>query len=180
LFLEFVKIGFFAVGGGLATLPFLFELAQRYAWLTPEIIAGGQAIAQSAPGAIGANMAANAGFHAAGIAGAFAAPLGLITPSIIIITVIARVLEAFKQNRVVRAVFSGLKPCAAGLLAAAGFGAIRLSLFNASAAVWYEAFRGRECILFVVLFALIVKFKLHPIVYIALAGGAGVFLRLAS
>jgi chromate transporter len=177
LFFEFANIGLFAVGGGLATLPFLFHLAEEYTWLTAEIIGRGQALAQSAPGAIGVNMAAHAGFYAAGIPGAFAAAAGLVFPSIIVITLIARILT-FKKNRAVAAVFRGLKPCAAGLLAAAGFGVIRVSLFNSAAPVWYEMLRPRECILFAVLFAMIVKLKLHPAVYIALAGAAGIILEL--
>jgi chromate transporter len=177
LFFEFSKIGLFAVGGGLATLPFLFHLAEKYAWLTVEIIGNGQALAQSAPGAIGVNMATNAGFHAAGVQGSLAAVAGLVFPSIIVITIIARAL-AFKENQLVQAVFMGLKPCATGLLAAAGFGVLRSSLFNSEAFVWHEMLRPRECILFAVLFALIVKLKLHPAVYIGLAGAAGVILKL--
>jgi chromate transporter len=177
LFFEFSKIGLFAVGGGLATLPFLFHMAENYTWLTAEIIGNGQALAQAAPGAIGVNMAANAGFYAAGIPGALVAAAGLVFPSIIVITIIARML-AFKESRLAQAVFMGLKPCATGLLAAAGFGVIRLSLFNSQASIWYEMFRLRECILFVVLFALIVKLKLHPAVYIGLASVAGVILKL--
>jgi chromate transporter len=177
LFFEFSKIGLFAVGGGLATLPFLFHMAEKYAWLTAEIIGNGQALAQTAPGAIGVNMAANAGFYAAGARGSLVAAAGLIFPSIIVITIIARML-AFKENRMVQAVFMGLKPCATGLLAAAGFGVLRSSLFNGEASVWYEMLRPRECILFVALFVLIVKLKLHPAVYIGLAGAAGVILKL--
>ncbi|MDR2783436.1 MAG: chromate transporter [Treponema sp.] len=174
LFFEFSKIGLFAVGGGLATLPFLFHLVEKYTWLTAEIIGNGQALAQSAPGAIGVNIAAYAGFYAAGIPGSLAAAAGLVFPSVIIITIIARML-AFKKNRLAQAVFTGIKPCATGLLAAAGFGVLRTSLFNGEASVWYEMFRPRECVLFVVLFVLIIKLKLHPAVYIALAAISGIF-----
>jgi chromate transporter len=177
VFFEFAGTGLFAVGGGLATLPFLFHMAEKYTWLTAEIIGSGQAIAQSAPGAIGVNMAAYTGFYAAGIPGAFIAAAGLVFPSIVVITLIARMLS-FKNNQMVQAVFMGLKPCAAGLLAAAGFEAIRAALFNSAAPVWYEALRWRECLLFAVLFVMIVKMKLHPAVYIALAGAAGVILEL--
>jgi chromate transporter len=122
-------------------------------------------------------MAANAGFYAAGVWGAFAAAAGLVFPSIVIITLIAP-LVALKKSRAVQAVFAGLRPCATGLLAAAAFGAIRVSLFNSAAAVWHEALRWRECILFAVLFVMILKLKLHPAVYIAFAGAAGVLLKL--
>ncbi|MDR2797740.1 MAG: chromate transporter, partial [Treponema sp.] len=125
LFAEFLKIGVFSIGGGLATLPFLYQLADTYEWISPELIGNIQAVAQSLPGAIGVNMAAYTGFLCAGIPGAAVAVLGLVSPSIIVIIIIARMLQAFKENQVVIAVFSGLRPAAGGLLCAAGFGALK-------------------------------------------------------
>jgi chromate transporter len=177
-FVIFVQIGLFAVGGGLATLPFLFYLADKSEWLTREMVGDMLAVAQSLPGAIGVNTAAYTGFRYMGIPGALCAILGLISPSVIIIIIVARILTAFRENAMVKAVFSGLRPAAAGLLAAAGFGAIKLSLYQASAAHWYELFRWRECILFVVLFLAVYKFKKNPVIYIAAAGIAGAVLGL--
>ncbi|MDR3139755.1 MAG: chromate transporter [Treponema sp.] len=175
---EFIKIGLFAVGGGLATLPFLYQLADKYEWLNRNMILDIQAIAQSLPGAIGVNMAAYTGFFWAGIPGGVVAAMGLVFPSIVIISFIAGILQAFKESILVKAVFSGLRPAAAGLLAAACFGAIKLSLYNAAAPVWYELLRLRECLLFVILFMLIVRFKKHPVIYIAAAGAAGLMFQL--
>ncbi|MDR0389861.1 MAG: chromate transporter [Spirochaetaceae bacterium] len=177
-FTIFAQIGLFAVGGGLATLPFLFDLADKSDWLTREMVGNMLAVAQSLPGAIGVNTSAYTGFRYMGITGALCAVLGLISPSIIIITIVARILTAFGENTVVKAVFSGLRPAAAGLLAAAGFGAIKLSLYKASAPHWYELLRWRECILFAVLFLAVYKFKKNPVIYIAAAGIAGVVLGL--
>lgn len=174
----FSRIGLFAVGGGLATLPFLFEIADQTDWLTREAVGNMLAIAQSSPGAIGANLAAYTGFVNSGPLGGFVAALGLITPSIIIIAIIARMLAAFKENKVVKNLFVALRPAAAGLLSAAGFGAISLSIWNAGAQVWYDFFRWKEILLLAVIFVLIVKFKKHPILYIAAAGVAGVLLKL--
>jgi chromate transporter len=87
-------------------------------------------------------------------------------------------LQAFKENQVVIAVFSGLRPAAGGLLCAAGFGALKRSLYQSAAPVWYESLRWRECLLFLVIFLLIFKFKKHPIIYIAVAGAAGMVLGL--
>jgi chromate transporter len=179
LFWEFCKIGFFAVGGGLATLPFLFHLAGKYERLTLEIIGSGQALAQSAPGAIGVNMAANAGFYANGVAGAFTAAFALIFPSIIVITIVARMFESFKENRTVKAVFAGLRPASGGLLCAAGFGAFRLSLYNPDFSIWYRALRLPETFFFLVFFLITVKLKPHPIVSIVLAAFAGVFFKFS-
>jgi len=183
LLVTFFKIGLFSVGGGLATLPFLFEIADSSqaggsAWLTREMIGNMLAVAQSLPGAIGVNLSAYTGVRYGGIPGAYMAAFGVIAPSIIVILVVARMLRAFRENAVVKSLFEGLRPAAAGLLSAAGFGAIALSLWNAAAPVWYAYVRWKESVIFVVLFFLIYKFKKHPIVYIAAAGALGVILRL--
>jgi chromate transporter len=180
IYAEFCKIGLFAVGGGLATLPFLFAMVGKYDWLplTNEKIGDFLAIAQSSPGAVGVNMSAEIGFLGGGVPGAFLAPLGLITPAIIIIVIVARILTAFKENKIVAAVFSGLRPAAAGLLAAAGFAAWKLSLYNDAANAWYELVKWREAILFAAFFFLIRKFKKNPVLYIAAAGAVGVVLKM--
>ena len=107
-----------------------------------------------------------------------AAALGLIAPSIFIIIIIARMLAAFKENPVIKSLFAGFRPAAAGLLSAACFGAIALSLWNAAAPVWYELIRWKETLIFAVLFFLIYKFKKHPVIYIFAAGLTGIVLKL--
>jgi chromate transporter len=178
LYFEFFKIGLFAVGGGLATLPFLFSMADNYDWLDREMVGNFLAIAQSAPGAIGVNMAAQTGFQACGIVGGCIAPLGLISPAIIVIVIIARVLTAVKNNKIAAAVFDGLRPAGAGLLTTAGFGALQLALVNSDAAVWYEFLRIKETIILAVLLLLIYKLKGHPVIYIAIGAIAGIALKL--
>jgi chromate transporter len=178
IFVTFCRIGLFAVGGGLATLPFLFEIADRSDWLSREAVGNMLAVAQSLPGAIGVNLAAYTGFRYAAIPGGYLAALGLIFPSIVVITIVARILKAFKESVIVQRLFSGFRPAAAGLLSAAGFSAIALSLYNPEAAVWHEFIRLREAALFFVLFILVFKLKKHPIVYILAAGAAGVALGL--
>jgi chromate transporter len=179
LFFTFFQIGLFAVGGGLATLPFLFKLADKYDWLTPEQVGNILAIAQSSPGAIGINMATLAGFEGGGIAGALAASLGLASPSIIIILIIAGMLTAFERHTSVQAVFSGLRPAAAGLLAYACLQALKIALYNPNAALIYQTLRGKEILLFAAVYIGLVKFrKLHPAAFIALGGVAGILLNL--
>jgi chromate transporter len=179
LFAVFFRIGLFSVGGGLATLPFLFELADNSdGWLTREMIGNMLAVAQSLPGAIGVNISAYTGIRYAGVPGGCAAALGLVAPSIIVILMVARMLKAFKENAVVQSLFAGFRPAAAGLLSAAAFGAIALSLRNSAALQWYEYLRWKETLIFIVLFFLIYKLKKHPIIYIAAAGAAGIILKL--
>jgi chromate transporter len=178
LYAEFFKIGTFSVGGGLATLPFLFQIAEKYGWFGAEEISNFLAIAQASPGAIGANMAALAGFRCAGISGAAAAMAGLVSPAIVIIVVIARMFAAFRANKTVVAVFRGFRPAAAGLLAAAGFGVWKLILVADASGPWYGRLRLKEAALFVVFFVLIRKFALHPVICIIAAGAVGVLLGL--
>ena len=199
LYLEFFKIGLFAVGGGLATLPFLFFMAddhstfiQQTGWLSVEQLGNFLAIAQCAPGAIGVNVVAQTGFQygiSTGAGGTFSAVcggiiavLGLISPAIIVITILTRVLESLKKNTIFTTVFSGLRPAAAGLLAAAGLSVWRLALYNsdrmAAGSIWYECIRWREGLVCIAIFLLIVKFKLHPVAYVALGAVAGIVLGL--
>ncbi|MDR1836171.1 MAG: chromate transporter [Treponema sp.] len=178
LYAEFFQMGLFAVGGGLATLPFFFRLADKYEWLNPEQIGNMLAIVQSSPGALGVNMSAQAGYYAAGIPGAVLAPLGLISPAIIVIVIAARMFAAFKENQIAAAVFTGLRPAATGLLTAAGFSAWKLSLYNPAFTVWHELLRWKECLLLILLFLGISRLKFHPIIYVIISGAAGVVFKL--
>jgi chromate transporter len=178
LFGEFFKIGLFSIGGGLATLPFLYKLAETYSWLSAEAIPDIVAAVQFSPGAIGVNLSFYTGFRYAGIAGGVIAALGLISPSIIIIIIVARMLASFKESQAVKSVFSGLRPAAAGLLAFVTFTLIRASLYNAGASSPAGFIRWREAILFAALFIAIYRFKKHPVLYIAAAGITGIILGL--
>lgn len=106
---EFFKTGLFAIGGGLATLPFLYEMSVKTGWFTATDIANMIAISESTPGPLGINMATYVGYNTAGVAGAILAPIGEVLPSIIIILIIAKVLEKFKENQIVQDVFYGLR-----------------------------------------------------------------------
>jgi chromate transporter len=178
LFGQFLRIGLFSIGGGYATLPFLYELADVYGQFSREDVGNMLAVAQSLPGAIGANLAAYTGFRFAGVPGALIAALGLISPSIIVIALVSRLLLAFKENRIVAALFAGFRPAGAGLLSSAAFAAIAVSLYNPGWVFWYQTLRWRELALFGVLFFLVARFKRHPVFYIAGAALAGILLAL--
>jgi chromate transporter len=179
LFITFFSFVLFAIGGGLATIPFLFELADKSdGWLSREMIGNMLAVAQSSPGAVGANISSYTGLRYAGVGGAYTAVLGLIAPSIIIIIIVAKTLKAFKENAVVKGFLAGFKPAATALLTAAGLGVISLSLWDSAARSWLDFVRWKETLVFLAFFFLIFKFKKHPIVYIIGAGIAGVVLKL--
>ena len=188
LFWEFFQIGLFSVGGGLATLPFLYNLGARSGWFTAEQVADMLAVSESTPGPIGVNMATYVGFTSAGVPGSIIATLGLITPSIIIILLVAAAMKAFRNNRYVEAAFYTLRPASTGLITAAGWSVIMLVLVNTelykATGVLTDLFRWKNVILFLVIWALtnLVKpvKKLHPIVFIALAAVCGVVFKLGG
>ena len=120
LFLEFFHIGLFSFGGGYATLPFLYNIADVQKWYTTKELADMIAISSITPGPIGVNVATFAGFKTAGILGSLIATTSVILPSFIIVVIVSKVLEQFKHNKYVRSVIYTLKPAGCGLLAAVG------------------------------------------------------------
>lgn len=190
LFFEFFKVGLFAIGGGMATFPFLTDLADKTGWYTQQQLIDMIAIAESTPGPIGVNTATYVGFTTAGLSGALIASLGLITPSVIIILIIARVLAKFKDSKLVQDVFYGLRPASTGLIAAAGFSVVLVALTGAQVDSLWELFRWRGAIhwpsilLAAVLLVLTRKVKqtkdLHPVVFIALSALAGIVFGFAG
>lgn len=181
LFLEFFKIGLFSVGGGLATIPFLYELSDKYQWFSHQMLMDMIAVSESTPGAIGVNMATFAGYHTTGILGGIIATLGLVTPSIIIIIIVANFLNKFKESALVDSIFYGLRPAVAGLIAAAGYQVFQVSIltlekFNLSHKI-IELIDIKATILLVILIFAIYKFKKHPIIYIACAALIGILFK---
>lgn len=182
LFWEFFKTGLFAVGGGMATLPFMYDISDKTGWFTHSMLADMVAVSESTPGPIGVNMATYVGFVTGGIPGAVVATVGLVTPSVIVILLIARVLKAFRENQYVDAGFYGLHPCSIGLIAAAGVLVIKLALFNTelyvSTGALLDLFNFKALILAAVLLAAtrcIKKLKgLHPIVFILASAVIGI------
>ena len=183
LFYEFFKTGLFAVGGGLATLPFLNSMAERYDWLTKESLADMIAVGESTPGPIGINCATYAGFAAAGVPGALIATFALVLPSFIIILVVAKFLQKYKSSPLVEGAFSGLRPAATGLIAAAGFSVLVSAVFGGTLALSapFATFDWRMGVLFTVL-AVLVNLKplknLHPLAFIGAAAAAGIIFSL--
>ena len=175
LFFEFFKTGLFAVGGGMATLPFLYDMSARHPdWFSTAQLADMIAVSESTPGPIGMNMATYVGFHTAGVLGGLVATLGLAAPSVIVILIVARVLKQFRANRYVDAAFYGLRPCSVGLIAAAGLLVVKIALFDfdayAATGALGALFKVKALILAAALLVLTraVKAtkKLHPIFFI--------------
>ena len=178
LFWEFFKTGLFAVGGGMATLPFLYDISDRTGWFTHEQLADMIAISESTPGPIGVNMATYAGKLTAGYSGAVAATLGLITPSIIIILIIAAFLEAFRKNKYVDSIFYGMRPASTAMITAACLLVAKI-VFIQDGRFLNVNWDSVDLAVLLLMFTHSVKFtkKFHPVIWIALSAVIGVIFK---
>ena len=181
LMYEFAKTGLFSVGGGLATLPFLYEISDKTGWFTHADIADMIAVSESTPGAIGINMSTYAGFTTAGILGGFLATLGLALPSVIIILIIAKFLEKFRDNLLMEGAFYGLRPASIAMITAAGLNVARVALvnipaFQASGSLG-DLFIWKALILGIAIFIGQRKLKWHPVVFIAISAAVGILFK---
>lgn len=191
LFLEFFKTGLFSIGGGMATLPFLNEMAQNYTWFTVEQLSDMIAISESTPGPIGVNMAAYAGYSGGfaeygflgGLLGAVCAAIGLVSPSVIIIIIISKILDKFRQNKFVNDSFYTLRPAVTALIAVAGISIAQTVLLNQE--LFLESYdfstllNYTAIIMFIaILFCQKIWKKIHPMVYIGAAALLGIILQM--
>ena len=194
LFVEFFKTGLFAVGGGMATLPFLQEMGERTGWFTYGDLMNMLAISESTPGPIGINMATYVGYTTAGLPGAIVATVGEVTPCIIVILIVAAVLNSFRTNRYVERAFYGLRPASTALICAAGVAvvlevltSIRLvdqGMYNTLGISGGNILNWKGLLLAAVVVYLTNFCKKtkgwHPIVFIALSAAAGVAFGFAG
>lgn len=189
LFWEFFKTGLFAVGGGMATIPFLYDMSAATGWFTNEDVANMIAVGESTPGPIGVNMATYVGYLtgqgesglAGALLGAVVATVGLVTPSIIVILIVAAFLKSFRDSRYVQNAFYGLRPASAGLIAAAGLSVAVSNLFFPDVLAQgfqLAALNWKGWVLAVVLWVLTNRVKkakgLHPILFILASAVVGV------
>jgi len=186
LFWEYFKTGLFAVGGGMATIPFLYDMSDKTGWFTHQDLANMIAVGESTPGPIGVNMATYVGFVTGmsqgsigtAILGAVTASLGLVIPSLIVILIVAAMLKKFKGNKYVNRAFYGLRPASTGLIAAAGISVAVSNLFGSGT----FSINWKGWILAVVLWLLTNKVsktkKLHPIVFIGISALVGIVFSM--
>ena len=187
LFYEFMKIGLFTVGGGMACVPFLLALSEKTGWYTEAQLLDMIAISESAPGPIGINMATYTGYTVEGIVGAVIATLGIVIPTVILVLCIAKFLESFKDNKYVLGAMYGLRPASTGLIAAAGVSVAVLSLVNTDAFMareWASVVEPKSIVLAAILLILTNKVKktknLHPVFYIAASAVVGIVFHFAG
>ena len=193
LFYEFFKTGLFSIGGGMATIPFLYKMSDATGWFTYDDLANMIAVSESTPGPIGVNMATYVGYITGmqkggplyATLGAVTATLGLITPSIIVILIVAIFLKSFRDNKYVNNAFYGLRPASMGLVAAAGLSVVINNLFEPESFTNGFHLDGINWIGFglaIVLWIFTNKVKktkgLHPIIFIAASAVAGIVFQM--
>ena len=167
LFVSFAKVGVMTFGGGYAMLPMLQrEIVEAKGWATEEELTDYYAIGQCTPGVIAVNTATFIGQKTAGIPGAAAATLGVVFPSLIIITVIAAVLRNFAEIPAVRNAFAGIRICVCVLI------------LNAVVKLWKKAVVDLPTMLiFLCVLALAVFTKFSPVIFVVAAALAGVAVK---
>lgn len=179
MFWEFFKIGLFAVGGGPATLPYLMELTQRFDWFTMQDLTNMIAVSESTPGPLGLNMATYAGFQTLGNFGGLVSSIGLVTPSIIIICIIAEFFSRFNKHPKVQAAFKSIRAAVTAIIGAAVVGLCRVSLFTQTELGLRPEWK--TCLLCIVTFILLQNKslkKLHPFLWFVMGAAVGLIFQL--
>lgn len=184
LFIEFFKVGLFSIGGGLAALPFLYNISDRLRWYSHMDLANMIAISESTPGPVGVNTATYVGNTVAGILGSVVATAALIVPSIIIIIIISKFLNKFKDSKHVKNVFYGLRPASVGLIAAAGYSVIIMALLNMEqynkTGIISDIF-NIKAIIFATILLIITNLKKtkksHPVIFILVSAFIGILFK---
>lgn len=181
LALEFFKTGLFSVGGGLATLPFLYAMGEATGWFTAQDVANMIAISESTPGPMGVNMATYVGFTSFGLPGALIGPLSLVFPSLVIIILISKILNKFKESKLVQDIFYGLRPASTGLIIAAGLGVAKIALLHLDI---FEATKNladlinyKAVLLALIIYLIMKKKDLHPILIVVASAVIGIIFK---
>ncbi len=194
LFWEFFKTGLFAIGGGMATVPFLQDISAKTGWFTSADLANMIAVSESTPGPMGVNMATYVGYTVGsqqlggtgmGVVGAVVATLGLISPSIVVILIVAYFLKRFRDSKLVDSVLYGLRPASVALISAAGVEIVLFAVLRVES-IWRIAdasLSWKAMVLALAVFAgtnLIPGLKkIHPIWFVVASAVAGVLLHMA-
>lgn len=190
LFLTFFKIGLFTFGGGYAMLPLIMQEVQAHGWMAQEELINFVAVAESTPGPFAINIATYIGSvkggelsFLGGLFGSFCATLGVVLPSFIVILIVAKIYEKFKQSRYVKGAMNGLRPAAVGLIGSAVLTTALEALYPEKLGSFVETVLSLEFLSGIVIFALslflILKKKTHPIVVILISAAIGIAVGYA-
>lgn len=204
LFFEFFKIGLFSLGGGYATLPFLYHMSETYGWFSVAELSKMLAVSSITPGPVGMNVATFAGFKTGGILGSIIATMAIMIPSFIIVIFISKILKKFRDNFYIKSALYALRPATAAMI-----GAVGVRLFKGSVLQGFKGFKDfqgfwgggfdfgtldfsvllnvfskigefvdiKAFALFLFLFILSLKLKRDPLIYLLIGAIFGVLLH---
>ena len=190
LFVRFFFVGLFSIGGGLATLPFLDDMGKATGWFGADTISDMVAISESTPGPIGVNMASYIGFQTgnefggiSGALGSIVATFGLVLPSLIVIVIVSKMLQKFRDSKYVEFTFYGLRAASLGLITAALLSVAKIAFMStqeiSDLSAFFSAINYKSVILSIIVFICIKKFKkVHPIFLFLISGLAGILLKM--
>ena len=166
LFAAFARVGVMTFGGGYAMIPILErEIVDRHGWATEEELMDYYAVGQCTPGVIAVNTATFIGYKVAGNPGGVVATLGVVFPSLVIITLIAGILTSFADVPAVKSAFAGIRVC------------VSVLIFNAVLKLWKKAVVDKATlVLFLLVFLLSVFFSVSPIILVVVCAAAGIAL----
>lgn len=174
LFLSFVQIGLFSVGGGMASIPLIQnQVVNIHQWLTLSEFTDLITIAEMTPGPIAINSASFVGIRIAGIPGAVTATIGCIFPSAVIVSVLAYVYFKYKNQKITQGILSGIRPATVALIASAGLSILILTLWGEAGFSAGAPVNLISLILFIACFAVLRKYKPTPILVMLASGIVG-------
>ncbi len=180
LFISFFGIGIVSIGGGLSIIPLLTDVMINNGWMTQAEIIDMIAISEMTPGPIGINMATYAGYQTAGVLGGLFATLGTVTPSIIIIVIIAHLYDKFKNSEYVMGTMKTIRPIVTGMIAAVCVSIAISSLFNVELYMQtnrlIDLFTISSIIIAVLVFVAGYKFKVHPVILVIVSAIVGIVI----
>ena len=180
LFWTFFKIGLFTFGGGYAMLPLIQEAVSTHGWLTDAELINFVAVSESTPGPFAVNISTYVGMMKGGLFGSLCATLGVVLPSFLIILIVARFFEKFKENRIVSGCMSGLKPAVIGLIGSALVSVCGTVFFPTGLTAAVFSTPAFYLSLVIALAAVIAAFKkVHPIIIICGCSAVGIAVGYA-
>ena len=181
LFLSFLQIGLFSVGGGYAAIPLVQSLiVERQGWITMTEFTNLITIAEMTPGPIAINAATFVGMKLTGMPGAVVATLGYITPSCIIVTIIAKLYLKYREMDMLQGILGGIRPAVVALIGSAGISILQTAFWEASGKMVISDTSWLMVGIFVVCVILLRKVKMNPIWVMVLAGVMKVLVAMAG
>lgn len=185
LFLVFFKLGFFCFGGGYAMIPLIQDEITRYGWITADEFYDIIAVTEITPGAIAVNAATFVGERTAGVIGAFAATVGVILPSFILVTIISKFFFKFSESPIKKSIFYCVRPAVMGMIVYAAMSVAETSVFSGKINAQFfctlfsdplSAIDIKSLIMFAATFVLLLKTKINPILLLLAMAAVGVFV----